>query len=125
MSSQHARVWQTNQQEQVKQQPKIVRRKVKVHQPWITRGEKILYIIFAFVFLSFSAYLISFSSSADQLNRDVQSLNSQVQQKEVHTKNLALKVKELSQPERIVENAKAHGLKIQNTQVKQASEIVD
>lgn len=125
MSNQHARVWQTSQQEQVKQKPSVIRRKVKVHKPWVTRGEKVLYIIFAIVFLSFSAYLITYSSSVDKLNREIQVLNTQVDQAEVHTNNLAYQVKELSQPQRIIENAKEHGLKIQNTKVKQASEITE
>lgn len=125
MSNQHARVWQSSQQEQVRQKPAVIRRKVKVHKPWITRGEKVLYIIFSFVFLSCSAYLVSYSSSVDKLNREIQVLNTQVEQAEVHNKNLALQVKELSQPERIIENAKTHGLKVQNTEVKQASEITE
>ncbi|SFM00107.1 cell division protein FtsL [Gracilibacillus orientalis] len=126
MSSQHARVYYTHDQvkEQV-QQPNVVRKKVKVQKRWVTRGEKLMYSIFAVIFLCFSAYLVSYSASLDQINRNVESLNTQIQQQSVHNKNLAFQQKELSQPERIIENAKKHGLKVQNTQVKQATELAD
>ncbi|MFD2656258.1 cell division protein FtsL [Gracilibacillus thailandensis] len=126
MSSQHARAYYTHDQvrEQV-QQPNVVRKKVKVQKRWVTRGEKMMYVIFAVIFLSISAYLVSYSSSLDQLNREVESLNTQIQQQTVHNKNLAFKQKELSQPERIIENAKKHGLEVQNTQVKRATDLVE
>ncbi|WP_018932774.1 MULTISPECIES: cell division protein FtsL [Gracilibacillus] len=126
MSSQHARAYYTHDQvrEQV-QQPNVVRKKVKVQKRWVTRGEKMMYAIFAVIFLSISAYLVSYSSSLDQLNREVESLNTQIQQQTVHNKNLAFKQKELSQPERIIENAKKHGLEVQNTQVKRATDLVE
>ncbi|QGH34420.1 cell division protein FtsL [Gracilibacillus salitolerans] len=126
MSSQHARVYSTHDQVREKvQQPNVVRKKVKVQKRWVTRGEKIMYSIFAVIFLSCSAYLVTYSASLDQLNRNVESLNTQIQQQSVHNKNLAFKQKELSQPERIIEYAKEHGLKVQNTQVKQATELKD
>ncbi|MGN8645110.1 cell division protein FtsL [Gracilibacillus sp. HCP3S3_G5_1] len=126
MSSQHARVYYTN--EQVKEQvqhKKVVKKKVKVQKRWVTRGEKVMYSVFAVIFLSFSAYMVTYSASLDQLNRNVESLNTQIQQQSVQNKNLAFQQKELSQPERIIENAKKHGLKVQNTQVKQATELTD
>ncbi|WP_208589335.1 cell division protein FtsL [Gracilibacillus suaedae] len=126
MSSQHARAYYTHDQvrEQV-QQPNVVRKKVKVQKRWVTRGEKMMYSFFAVIFLSISAYLVSYSSSLDQLNREVESLNTQIQQQTVHNENLAFKQKELSQPERIIENAKKHGLEVQNTQVKRATDLVE
>ncbi|WP_058307913.1 cell division protein FtsL [Gracilibacillus massiliensis] len=125
MSSQHARVWQTEEQQRQVQQPKVVRKKVKVQKRWVTRGEKIMYIIFAVVFLSISAYIVSFSSSVDQLNRNIESLNTQIDQQKVHNQNLAYKQKELSQPDRIIKTAKKNGLEVKNTQVKQATELTD
>ncbi|SHN14971.1 cell division protein FtsL [Gracilibacillus kekensis] len=126
MSSQHARVWHTEeQQRQQVQQPNVVRKKVKVQKRWVTRGEKLMYIIFAVMFLAVSAYIVSFSSSVDQLNRNIESLNTQIDQQNVHNKNLAYKKKELSQPERIIKTAKKNGLEVKNTQVKQATEITD
>ncbi len=126
MSSQHARVWQTEeQQRQQVQQPNVVRKKVKVQRRWITRGEKLMYIIFAVMFLAVSAYIVSFSSSVDQLNRNIESLNTQIDQQKVHNQNQAYKKKELSQPERIIRTAKNNGLEVKNTQVKQATELTD
>ncbi|GAE91745.1 cell division protein FtsL [Gracilibacillus boraciitolerans JCM 21714] len=127
MSSQHARTWQKEDHldQEIQHQPKIIKKKVKVQKRWITRGEKMMYIIFAVVFLCISAYIVSFSSSVDQLNRNIESLNAQIEQQSVHNKNLALKKKELSQPERIIKIAKDNGLKIKNTQVKQASELTE
>ncbi|MGP4040400.1 cell division protein FtsL [Gracilibacillus sp. D59] len=126
MSSQHARVYYTHDQvkEQVEQQ-KVVRKKVKVQKRWVTRGEKVMYVIFAVMFLCISAYMVSYSASLDKLNRNIESLSTQIQQQSKQNQNLALKQKELSKPERIIENAKKHGLKVQNTQVKQATEIVE
>ncbi|UOQ47965.1 cell division protein FtsL [Gracilibacillus caseinilyticus] len=126
MSSQHARVFHS--QEQVQhpvQQPNVVRKKVKVQKRWVTRGEKFMYILFAAITLSFSTYIVTYSSSLDQLNRNIDTLNTQIEEQSVHNANLTYKVKELSQPERIIANAKEHGLKVQNTQVKQASEVTD
>ncbi len=109
MSSQHARAYRTDDHlEEHVQQPNVVRKKVKVQKRWITRGEKLMYIIFAVVFLCISAYIVSFSSSVDQVNRNIESLSTQIDQQKVHNKNLAYKKKELSQPERIIANAKEH-----------------
>ncbi|WP_066192857.1 MULTISPECIES: cell division protein FtsL [Gracilibacillus] len=125
MSSQHAKDLRYDSVSQPVRQPKIVRKKVKVQKRWVTRGEKIMYAACAAIFLSMSAYIVSYSSTLDQLNREVETLNTQVEQQNVVNTNLSYEVKELSQPERIIENAKANGLKIQNTKVKQANELVD
>ncbi|MBM7678628.1 cell division protein FtsL [Gracilibacillus alcaliphilus] len=125
MSSQHARDLRHERLSQPVRQPKIVKKKVKVQKRWVTPGEKIMYAVFAVIFLSISAYIVSYSSSLDQLNREVETLNNQVEQQSVVNTNLSFQIKELSQPERIIENAKSHGLKIQNTKVKQANELTD
>ncbi|WP_163536712.1 cell division protein FtsL [Gracilibacillus sp. YIM 98692] len=128
MSTEHARnleVYQDNQEKVQKEERHVVKKKVGVQRRWVTRGEKMLYSLFGAVLISSMLYITSYGASVDSLNRDIQSLETKVEEQSVYNKNLSYKVKELSQPERIIANAKKHGLKIQNTEVKQASELVE
>ncbi|WP_226037931.1 cell division protein FtsL [Aquibacillus saliphilus] len=126
MSSSEARSWQswqeeeTNPNRQPKTNPKV---KIKVKKSWITSGEKFLYTLFSAVTLVALYLTVSFSSTTDSLNREVQTLEAQVQKQQVTNENLQYKVKEFSNPDRILTIAKENGLSIQNTQVKQASQI--
>ncbi|WP_186577558.1 cell division protein FtsL [Aquibacillus kalidii] len=99
--------------------------KVKVHKRWVTPGEKLMYTVFSVLAVVALFFAVSFSSSADALNRDVQQLQQQVQEQQSANENLQFKVKELSNPDRILRIAKENGLQIQNTQVKQASMIAN
>ncbi|RCW70807.1 cell division protein FtsL [Saliterribacillus persicus] len=123
MSANNAREWQHQHERVYEPNRKVVKRKVRVHKKWITTGEKFMYCIFAVTAIIACLYIITFSSQTDQLNRQVQKLESNVETQETNVANLNYKVKELSQPDRIVSFAKEHGLKIKNTRVKQASEI--
>ncbi|WP_407268079.1 cell division protein FtsL [Radiobacillus sp. PE A8.2] len=128
MSAEHARNWQQSWEETKTNPTRSTKPKrqvqVKVHKKaWITVGEKVLYSTFAVAMVVALFFAVSFSASADSLNRDVQNLEQQVKQQQELNANLEYKVQDLSNPERILRIAEENGLKIQNSKVKQASEI--
>lgn len=103
-------------------QPKRVT--VKVHkQSWITKGEKLLYTLVGICFFIIGTYIVSYAAKTDQLNRSVQALEQQVREQQIENESLLVEIEELSRPERITKIAKEHGLKIQDTQVKQAQAL--
>ncbi|WP_053219768.1 cell division protein FtsL [Virgibacillus senegalensis] len=98
--------------------------KVKVQKKkWITTGEKFIYTVFSAVVVGALYFSVSFSNTTDALNRDVQQLEQRVESQQELNQNLEYKKQELSNPDRILEIAKKNGLKIQNTKVKQATQI--
>ncbi|UOR12928.1 cell division protein FtsL [Halobacillus amylolyticus] len=108
-------------QQPVQEPQKKQQSKVKVHKKqWISTGEKFLYTVFTGAVMAASIFMVNFTSSTDTLNRNIQELEQQVQQQQSHNETLAYQVKELSNPDRILEIAKEHGLDIQNAKVKQA-----
>ncbi|KAB8138646.1 cell division protein FtsL [Gracilibacillus oryzae] len=127
MSTQHAKNWQMQEDLQGKAQEnqKVVKKQVVVHKRWVTRGEKFIYTVCAGILIATLTYMVHFSSTLDQLNRDIQKINTDISSQETMNKNLSYKVKELSQPERIIANAKEHGLELKNSQVKQADEVAE
>ncbi|GAB4072352.1 hypothetical protein GCM10028778_02590 [Barrientosiimonas marina] len=88
---------------------------------WITKGEKVLYMIAAAILIVSCIYIVSFASSTDTLNRKVESLEQTVEQQKVTNEELVYKEKQLRRPERITRIAKENGLKIQDAKVKQAT----
>lgn len=121
MSVEHAR-----REQQPLHQPKRQKQvKVKVHKKkqWISTGEKFLYSIGTTAVLATSLFFVQFSSSTDTLNRDIRSLEQDISKQESVNENLAYQVKELSNPDRILEIAKQNGLNIQNAEVKQAGTV--
>lgn len=98
--------------------------KVKVHKKrWISKGEKILYCTGTAITLAVSVFFIHFAVQTDELNRDIRSLENQISEQEAYNENLTYQVKELSNPDRILQIAKKNGLNIQNAQVKQAGTV--
>ncbi|UFU00935.1 cell division protein FtsL [Radiobacillus kanasensis] len=127
MSASEARNWQQSWQQQTN--PTIhtePERKVKVKinkKRWVTTGEKVLYTVCSAIAVTALFFIVSFSISVDSINRDVQQMEQQMDKQQVQNENLEYKVKELSNPDRILKIAKENGLKIQNAEVKQASTI--
>jgi cell division protein FtsL len=117
-----ARNWEVNSYSNPKQAPKKVAVRVK-KQGWITKGEKVIYSMFAVVLIIAGLFMVNISSQTDALNREMQQLESHVEQQRIANEGLAFEVKELSQPERIISIAEAHGLEIQNTEVRQAQAV--
>ncbi|WP_067838852.1 cell division protein FtsL [Amphibacillus sediminis] len=97
--------------------------KVKVRR--ITPGEILLGSFFAILVSASLIYMVAFSANIDTLNRDLQRLDQEVSEQQTVNENLRHQKKEYSNPERILEIAKKHGLNIQNTKVKQASQIAN
>ena len=94
---------------------------VKVRkQGWITKGEKVLYSLIGFSIIIAGGFMVSFSSSTDSLNRDLQALEQTIQSQQVINEGLLFEMQELKRPERITRIARENGLKIQNTEMKQA-----
>ncbi|SER03764.1 cell division protein FtsL [Gracilibacillus ureilyticus] len=127
MSTQHARKWQVQEDwhGKTEEKQKVVKKQVVVHKRWVTRGEKFIYSMFSCILIATFTYLVYFSSTLDQLNRNIQSLDADISNQQTLNQNLSYQVKELSQPERIIANAKEHGLELKNSQVKQANEITE
>ncbi len=90
---------------------------------WITKGEKITYSLISVVVIAISLYVVSFSTSIDSVNRDIQQLESTVTEQMVMNDTLKAQKAELSEPSRILEEAKKHGLDIRNSQVVQANTV--
>ncbi|MBM7540472.1 cell division protein FtsL [Amphibacillus cookii] len=102
------------------QQPKKL---VKIKSRKITTGEKFLAALFGIVVSVVMIYIVSFSANLDSLNRDLQRLEQEVNEQQTVNANLDYQVMEYSNPERILNIAKENGLNIQNTKIKQATQI--
>lgn len=129
MNTSEARNW-----EQMVQVPERTRRKEPAQQPKkhvqvkprrITLGEKMLGVLFGVLTCFALIYIVSYSSNIDAMNRDVQLLERQVREQETTNANLEYQVMEYSNPDRILSIAKENGLNIQNTKVKQTTQIFE
>ncbi|MBP1968200.1 cell division protein FtsL [Virgibacillus natechei] len=121
MSANHARHWtQPSRPTDIPHKESEVAVKVR-KQPWITKGEKIIYSIIATCLIIAGILTVSYSSSTESLNRELQSLEQTVQNQQVTNEALLFEVKELSRPERITSIAKDNDLKIQDAEVMQAN----
>ncbi|QTM99330.1 cell division protein FtsL [Sediminibacillus dalangtanensis] len=126
MSTSPLKNWQDSWQETGRQTVPDTKKQVKVKvqkKKWITTGEKFIYTIFSALLVGALYFSVSLSSSTDALNREVQQLEQQVERQQEINQNLEYKAKDLSNPDRILRIAKENGLKIQNTEVKQATQI--
>lgn len=125
MNTSRARHWRQSYapvETQSTQQPQV---KVKVKKRrWLTKGEKIIYSMLSICLIVACYFIISYASSIDTLNRDIQTLEETINDQRVQNENLQFEIKELSKPERILEIAEKHGLKIHDTKVKRA-QIMD
>jgi len=118
MNTNHARKWDYSTVATPNEKRKVA---VRVHkQGWITKGEKILYALLGIGLIAVSLYIVSYTSTTDTLNRDIQSLETKIQDQQIKIEALTFEKKELSQPERIIRIARDNGLKIPETEVKQA-----
>ncbi|MYL33042.1 cell division protein FtsL [Pontibacillus yanchengensis] len=98
--------------------------KVHVHRKrWVSTGEKFLYSLVSAAALAASVFVVSHASTTDQLNRDLQQLENKIDKQQVENENLKYEIKELSNPERILEIAKQNGLKVRQSKVKQANTV--
>jgi cell division protein FtsL len=122
MSAEKAK--QLHQHETTEQSQSQKQVKVQVHKKrWITPGEKFLYTVVSSLAILVSVVVVSYSSSIDQINRDVQHLDTDINKQQLENENLQYKIKELSNPERIMDIAKENGLEIRQSKVKQAKSV--
>ncbi|WP_254846682.1 cell division protein FtsL [Oceanobacillus sojae] len=122
MSENQARKWQVNPRYNPQEESQTVVRKVK-KTPWITKGEKVIYSITGAAILAFGIGIVSFASGTDSLNRGMQNVETNINNQKIINENLNFEKEELSRPERITEIAEKNGLKIQNSEVKQAETV--
>ncbi|MFD1067234.1 cell division protein FtsL [Oceanobacillus locisalsi] len=122
MSENQARKWQVDPQYNPQEETKTVVKKVK-KAPWITKGEKIIYSVTSAAILAFGIGMVSYASGTDALNREMQQLENNINSQQTVNENLHFEREELSRPERIIDIAEKNGLKIQNSEVKQAETV--
>lgn len=121
MSAERAKMVQQQQQIRENHQTQT---QVQVHKKrWISTGEKVLYSLVSGLAILASVFVVSYSSTLDSVNRDTQKLETQIKEQKLQNQNLQYKVKELSNPERILQIAKENGLKIHQSKVKQADSV--
>src|SRR5690625_462595 len=106
-------------------QDQSAKKLIKVKSRSITRGEQLLFSVFFICLTLASVYMVSYNSNIDSLNRDLQRLDHEISEQQSINENLSHQVMEYSNPERILMIAKKNGLDIQNTQVKQATSVVE
>ena len=106
-------------------QDQSAKKLIKVKSRSITRGEQLLFSVFFICLTLASVYMVSYNSNIDSLNRDLQRLDQEISEQQSINENLSHQVMEYSNPERILMIAKKNGLDIQNTQVKQATSVVE
>jgi len=123
MSAEQVRSWKQFNPEQLPQNEPKVNVKVKKKQGWITKGEKVIYSIVFLVFIAFGIFIVTYSSSTDSLNSELQTMEQSVKTQKIKNEGLVFEKKELSRPERIIGIAKDKGLKIQDTDVRQAQAL--
>lgn len=123
MNTNHARKWDYSKTVSTPERDQHVLVKRVRKQGWITKGEKILYALIGTGLVIAAFYIVSFASTNDTLNREIQSMENKVQEQEMINDMLAYEKKELSKPERIIRIARENGLKIQDSEVKQAKAV--
>ncbi|MGN1401765.1 MAG: cell division protein FtsL [Bacillus sp. (in: firmicutes)] len=84
----------------------------------VTLGEKILYVLFALVLVSFSTVIISNQYEIYALNKEIQGLDNSVAEQVQLNNDLNVEVGELSSYERILEKAAELGLTLNENNVK-------
>ena len=128
MNSSEIRKWNTHQTTPEVDQDQPKHKKIypkKVIKKGLSKGEKYLYIAFSILLIVVSAYIVSYASQSDTMNRQLQTFEEKVENQQYINEGLTFEVKELSRPERITKIAKEKGLKIQDTEVKQANRVND
>lgn len=119
MNTNHAKKWDHSSTVTMPKRNEQVKVKVR-KQGWITKGEKILYALVGSGLIAAAFFIVSNASANDTLNREIQSLENTIQEQQIVNESLLFEKKELSKPERITKIARKNGLKIPETEVRQA-----
>ncbi|MBD0406165.1 cell division protein FtsL [Bacillus siamensis] len=111
--------------QQEKQQRPVISPEKKVivkKRASITLGEKVLLVLFAIAVLSTSMFIVSKAYAAYQSNIEVQKLEEKVSEKNKQIGDLQKTAGDLSQPQRLMDIAKKHGLNLKDKKVKNIQE---
>ncbi|CEE01301.1 MULTISPECIES: cell division protein FtsL [Bacillaceae] len=92
------------------QQPKTLA-KPKVKKNLFTKGEKVLYILFATVVCFFSVKIVSNQAHIYQVNKEIQQVEATIEKQEKVTEDLKAQMNEYSNYKRVMQEAKEQGLK--------------
>lgn len=90
---------------------------------WVSKGEKVIYMMFAIGFIAACLYIVSYASKTDEINREVLTLEQTIHNQKLENEALYFEVSELSSADRIIEIARENGLKIQDSKVKRATTV--
>jgi cell division protein FtsL len=105
------------QQPVVNPQPTIQPQR-KLERKIITKGERILFVMFIAVVTMFSVMILQTQASIHSSTQEIQSINQQIDETKKQNTDLSIQVSELSTYERVWEKAKALGLKLNEQNVK-------
>lgn len=125
MSANEARNYSMSQPQRSRREDQQPKRIIKITSRRITRGEQILACFFGVCLALALIFMVSYNANMDTLNRDIQRLEQEIAEQQSINENLSHQVMDYSNPERILMIAKENGLNIQNTQVKQATSLVE
>jgi len=105
LSSNLARQLQRQEIHHVEKERKSVQKKSR-----ITKGEKFIYMFFGLALFFFSFQIVSNQASIYQMNKEIQILETHIGEQEKVVQELKSQVQDLSQYDRLTEEAKKLGL---------------
>lgn len=90
----------------------------KTKSSMFTKGEKFLFGLFAIVFCALSVKIVTAQASIYEVNRDIQVIEFNMNEQLKVQEDLQVKIKELSEYDRVLKAAKEQGLKMNENNVK-------
>lgn len=113
-----ARKYQQEQQYEQQRHTVKVPQKVKVKNPWLSPGEKILGLVFTGIVCFGAVHIVSNQAAIYEINKEIQDTKVSIQEQTKVNGDLEMQISELSTYERIWEKAKELGLKLNENNVK-------
>ncbi|KUP07013.1 cell division protein [Bacillus coahuilensis m2-6] len=110
-----ARQYQQQTKEQVHVSPKQAPKRKKLE---FTLGEKLLFSMVIVIMSMFALQIVTTQAAIYGVNKDIQQVESSIEKTTKVNSELQIQVSELSTYERILEKAKAAGLKLEEQNVK-------
>lgn len=91
---------------------------IKSNRKKVTKGEKILLVLFVSVVALFCVMILQTQASIHTSTQDIQTINLQIDETKKQNTDLSIQVSELSTYERVWEKAKGLGFKLNEQNVK-------